>query len=590
MQKVFGELPRWIRTVRHLRSSQVVSRTGKLLKRRLRLERGVPLPAAERVTSAVVAEEEFPEIPLLHLPAPGNEQLLDQLSRGIFELNNQTRTLGMAPTNWLLGPQRTDRLWAINLHYQAWAFRLSQQLAHGDAPAERAGVLLKQLLDDWFWNCRPDDPQARHLAWNSFAVATRISWWIRSLRIWPTAFRQSHPQLERMLLCSLWQHAEFLSHHLEWDLRGNHLLRDAVGLAWAGRFFRGRRPSRWMHMASQLADSQMDEQVLSDGGHFERSPMYHVHIMEDVLALYFLIEDPPLRAKLRAKWEQMADCLAWLRHPDGEVPLFNDAAMDAVPHPNAMLRAAPHLGLARDTELPRGGRHLEQFGMVVWHGEPWSLFFDVGFVGPDFQPGHAHADTLSFVGSYRGMRLFVDPGTHSYDHDQRRMYDRSTTAHNTVAIDEQPSSEVWHIFRVGRRAKPLEVRTHFDDHSFEASAGHDGYDHLAGRPRHHRTIQLAECGNLQIIDHLQGGGTHQLSGGLLVAPGWNVQQSGDTWQLEQAGHSLRVRTTTSVPVESLTESRPYHPRYGVEEIAQRLSWRTCGPLPITVTTTVTPLN
>ena len=37
--------------------------------------------------------------------------------------------------------------------------------------------------------------------------------------------------------------------------------------------------------------------------------------------------------------------------------------------------------------------------------------------------------------------------------DERRRYDRSTAAHNTVSIDGTDSSEVWQIFRVGRRAK-----------------------------------------------------------------------------------------------------------------------------------------
>ena len=41
----------------------------------------------------------------------------------------------------------------------------------------------------------------------------------------------------------------FLSHHLEWDLRANHLVRDAAGLAWAGRYLSGRSPDRWLNLA-----------------------------------------------------------------------------------------------------------------------------------------------------------------------------------------------------------------------------------------------------------------------------------------------------------------------------------------------------
>lgn len=592
MRTAFTELPRWIRTVRHLRSSQVASRTTKLIKRRLRLEKDIPLRPAEEVLAAVAPSEDFPEIPLLHLPGPAdNAVLLEQLSKGIFDQTNLARELGIAPTNWLLGPQHEHRLWTINFHYQPWMFRLSQLVAESGPDAEMAGVILKQLFDDWFWNCRPEKPEARHLAWNAFAVATRISWWIRSFRIWPEAFRARHVQLERCFLCSLWQHADFLSHHLEWDLRGNHLLRDAVGLAWAGRFFQGAEADRWMQMASQLADCQIDEQVLADGGHFERSPMYHVHIMEDVLALSFLVRDEALRAKLQNCWRNMAECLRWLRHPDGEVALFNDAAMDAVPHPTAMLNVAPQLGLEVSPELPRGGRHLPDFGMVVWQGDataenPWTVLFDVGPVGPDFQPGHAHADTLSVECSFQGQRLFVDPGTHSYDHDRRRLYDRSTAAHNTVMIDEQSSSEVWHIFRVGRRAKPHEVETNFQERGFRAAASHNGYDHLPGSPEHRRTVELAADGTLQLLDELRGEGTHEVSGGLLVAPEWKVEQTADAWRLSSDSQSLTVRMSADVPLACLTEERSYHPEYGVELTAQRLTWRCTCELPRSITTRI----
>src|SRR5207248_1950066 len=122
------------------------------------------------------------------------------------------------------------------------------------------------------------------------------------------------------------------------------------------------------------------------------------------------------------------------------------------------------------------------------------LFFDAGPVGPDYQPGHAHADTLSIECSYRAERLIVDPGTFSYDRDARRNYDRSTAAHNTVSVDGQNSSEVWHIFRVGRRAYPRDVEVVLGSDSFRASASHDGYDQLPGRPRHWRQVEVRAQG------------------------------------------------------------------------------------------------
>ena len=132
----------------------------------------------------------------------------------------------------------------------------------------------------------------------------------------------------------------------------------------------------------------------------------------------------------------------------------------------------------------------------------------MGPVGPEYQPGHAHADTLTFECSFRGRRMCVDPGTLAYDDDTtRRVHDRSTAAHNTVCIDSEDSSEVWHIFRVGRRARPVEVNVSCDEASMTAEASHDGYDHLAGRPRHRRKIEVSADGTLRITDTVSGVGT-----------------------------------------------------------------------------------
>ena len=140
------------------------------------------------------------------------------------------------------------------------------------------------------------------------------------------------------------------------------------------------------------------------------------------------------------------------------------------------------IGVSVDTSQRLGGRHFAETGTAIWHGDPWSLFLDLGPVGPDAQPGHAHADTLTLETSFAGQRLFVDPGILAYDDDSRRAYDRGTEAHNTVCIDGTDSSEMWKIFRVGRRARPRDVAVEIKDHAMRAAGSHDGYDHLLGEP------------------------------------------------------------------------------------------------------------
>ena len=77
---------------------------------------------------------------------------------------------------------------------------------------------------------------------------------------------------------------------------------------------------------------------------------------------------------------------------------------------------------------------------------------DVAPVGPDYLPGHAHADTLSFELSLFGQRVLVNSGTSQYEAGPERSRQRGTAAHNTVIVDGHDSSEVWAGFRVARRA------------------------------------------------------------------------------------------------------------------------------------------
>jgi hypothetical protein len=306
--------------------------------------------------------------------------------------------------------------------------------------------------------------------------------------------------------------------------------------------------------------------------------------MEDVLTLALLVEDLHARAYLRDTWRRMADFLAYLHHPDGDLALFNDGGLLGAQAVQRMLRVGEHLGVTIDATPRRGGTFFPRTGLVAWHGNPWSIFFDVGPVGPDYQPGHAHADTLAVECSFQGRRLFVDTGTYAYDRDERRCYDRSTAAHNTVCVDGQDSSEVWHIFRVGRRAYPRDVAVDFSGKGLRATAAHTGYDHLPGRPRHTRHLDLGEDGRFVITDNIAGRGRHRLEGGFLLGPGWAVVPAAGGWMLTNGDSRIRVIVQGAEGLRRFEERRPYHPEYGREIECTRLSWRLENDLPVEIVT------
>ncbi|HTN01969.1 MAG TPA: alginate lyase family protein [Planctomycetaceae bacterium] len=576
---------RLLRTMRHLRSSQVLWRARYALERRLPI--AWTAPPADRDPEDAFAQNNiprlrpsFPGVPLFHRAGPVGAKAVEALTRGDFEHLHRTVRLSRRDPDWREAGVEAGRLWTVTLHYHGWIYDLAEAAGNGHS---EAWPLLKDYWRHWLSEAPLRKLGSGHLAWNSFAIATRIGWWIRALQVLKAEHWADDPDLLRKILRSLVRQADHLEHHLEWDLRGNHLLRDAVGLAWAGRFFGGRQGDRWLEAATELAVEQAREQVLADGGHFERSPMYHIHVMEDFVSLACLLVDSDAVRMIHDACGSMADYLRWVLAPDGQFPLFNDAAWHAVCEPEAMLEIVRRMGEPFPVLPPRGLRHLTSTGIVAWQGNPWTVCWDVGPVGPQYQPGHAHADTLTLDAWCGGRSLLVDPGTFSYDRDDRRRYDRATSSHNTVCIDDTDSSEVWDIFRVGQRAQPRNVMAQTTDTGFTGSAGHDGYDLLPGQPQHSRSVTV-DGRALQIVDTVTGRQLHSLAGGWLLHPDWTWAPTADGWRLEAAGSAVEVTITSETPLDLRVEQRPWHPEYGLEVKTNRLTWQCRAELPVRVMT------
>jgi len=249
--------------------------------------------------------------------------------------------------------------------------------------------------------------------------------------------------------------------------------------------------------------------VLADGGHFELSPMYHSLIEEDLLDLVNLARAYPgvVRERVVCSWvealERMRSWLLSMLHPDGEISFFNDAAQGIAASPAELEAYAGRLGL-KSRQAPRDGiTHLAESGYIRVQQGDFVAFLDVGRIGPDYLPGHAHADTLSFEVSLCGQRAMVNTGTSLYEAGPERLRLRSTAAHNTVVVDGENSSEVWHSFRVARRAYPLDLSIDKSGDEFCVRCGHDGYRRLSNQVMHYRTWRFRLDG-FTIEDRLDG--------------------------------------------------------------------------------------
>ena len=284
----------------------------------------------------------------------------------------------------------------------------------------------------------------------------------------------------------------------EIHLLGNHWLENGIGLACAGCATIGPEADLWWRVGSAIVGRELHEQFLDDGGHFERSASYHLWLTAALLTLLHLAQ--AAGRTYPNTWTRVAEralgWVAWVRAPDGTFPLLNDASLDASALPDDVLAFGSTLGLEPQQHarvLAHGeGKAvvLAETGWCVLQQPGAWLVIDAGPDGAPYQPGHVHADALTFELWIEGERTVVDYGVSSYIDDEERRRTRATRSHNTVELDGENSSEVWGAFRVGRRAEGTIRRLEAEGEALVAVCEHDGYRWMPRSPIHRRLVRL----------------------------------------------------------------------------------------------------
>ena len=522
-----AELGRFWRTVRHLRAEQVLGRAWfRLHKPRPDLR---PAPALRGAAGVWVA------------PARREPSLVGPTR---FRFLSVEHTLTHGPAAW--DDPQMERLWRYNLHYFD---DLNALAATQRAPAHRA------LVTRWI----AENPPGHGTGWEPYPASLRIVNWIK----WFVSADAAGGVAEPAWLDSLAAQTRWLRDRLEWHLLGNHLFANAKALVMAGLYFDGAEAQAWLARGLAILERELPEQILADGGQFERSPMYHALALEDLLDLLNLIgaraaADSPARALAPMLRETAARMLHWLRcltHPDGTLGLFNDSADGIAPGIAELERCAAALAIT--APQPQSGlTHLADSGYIRASQGGAVLLADVALIGPDYLVGHAHADTLSFELSIGTHRVVVNGGTSCYGLSAQRLRERGTAAHSTVEVAGQNSSEVWSGFRVGRRARPMGLKVQ----GTRISCAHDGYRHLPGAPLHHRTWELDD-GALRVEDHLHPAGQAAVAR-YPLAPGLRLQAEGaGAWSV-RAGAELIAHVEVQIGQARAAASQ-HAPRFGV---------------------------
>lgn len=291
---------------------------------------------------------------------------------------------------------------------------------------------------------------------------------------------------------SLYAQYQILMDNIEYHLLGNHLLENGFSLLFAAYYFQN---EKFYEKAKEILTQELEEQILEDGAHFELSPMYHQIMLFRVLDCINLIENNhwknhELLQLFINKAEIMLGWLNAITYKNGCIPLLNDSSNKIAPTTSELNHYASQL------KVKTKSIKLKESGYRMVSTDTYECIIDVGNIGPDYIPGHAHADIFNFE-LYIGKKPFVvDTGTSTYETDKRRLFERSTVSHNTVEIAGFSQSEVWGGFRVAERAFIIQL----DERDNRIRATHNGYKKRLNA-LHEREF-IFENNSIKIIDKI----------------------------------------------------------------------------------------
>ena len=443
-------------------------------------------------------------------------------------------------------------VWELNRHQHFFTLGFAFWLTGDECFAET----FVRHLDSWM----EQNPPGIGVNWSSsLEVAFRATSWIWAFHF----FRNSShftPELFKKTLKYLYLHGQHIERYLSKYYSPNtHLTGEALGLYYLGTqlpFFT--RAGHWRKLGEDILLKEITKQVRPDGVYFEQSTWYQRYtadIYSHFIVLRAISDEPYYdapAAELENRIQSAFDFLMHITMPDGRTPIIGDddggrvlplttaepddfrgtlgvgavlfergdhkhvsggpgeelfwlLGADGVNSYGAVKTSEPAAGSA---DFPDGGYCVMRDGFDDTDNY---LIVDCGDVG-SLSGGHGHADALSIEMAMNGQTILADSGTYTY-HESRELRDyfRSTTAHNTVVVDQLSSSEPGGKFSWRFRAE-AQRNAWISEGRFDLFEGsHNGYERLDDPATHTRSILFLKGDYWIMRDLITAKGEHDFS-------------------------------------------------------------------------------
>ncbi len=338
---------------------------------------------------------------------------------------------------------------------------------------------------------------------------------------------------------SIFQQAYFVRHFLSrYSSANNHLIGELTGLWVTCQVFDlGQQGQKWAQFAQNELEHESRSQVYPDGVDKEQAFYYHLWVLEYLFFAWLVStrSGQTFSNEFVKRILAMANFLEDVSPEGGEPPQVGDAddgfvtrfetnwpekpyreLLDAIKCCFSGVEVADnqkafwYQAMEADfsTSYPAYSQSKRypalytQGGYVVMGGSGCHIVFDAGSLGYLGIAAHGHADALSFCMAVDGEWWLVDPGTYAYhSNSDWRSYFRSTSAHNTIRVNQEDQSQIGGPFMWLDKANARidEFKNNINDQYVKAH--HDGYKRLGVIHCRELLFSAKDC-RLDIIDDI----------------------------------------------------------------------------------------
>ena len=245
-------------------------------------------------------EEPAPTITNLQITPPilwpGSSRLGENIQHGTFTFMGKRIDMP-EEINWY--PPDACFFWISDLHSFGWLNHLREK---------DDKITARRFLNLWLNSC----DSYHKTSWHPTPLSRRIIAWITHAQ-W--LLSDADDTFKTHFLESLSHQIHHLQHNLAWDAGDHDIIHNLKALIYAGLCLPGLQ-SFYLD-ALDILSEQLDSQILPDGGHSARSPLFHLNVLRDILDIHALIlkagQTPPLQ--LDNVIDQMGLALSFYQYP-----------------------------------------------------------------------------------------------------------------------------------------------------------------------------------------------------------------------------------------------------------------------------------